>query len=398
MPSVQTFHLTFLHGFRLDSHIYTIKIYLNRLLNVHNSNIAWQLILQASVFVDSAKFRALRSVVLNAAEIQRTEYRCSKGAKKQRLKSNWWFILKKNTNEQKGEIVPGSKTGYVNCEVPSLLMCGLGVWEWTYLCVCYCFGFFFLSVCCIDYFTLDFFSNLFLFVLVIQWRICLGLLIRRTWSDIHDHLSSIFSLYICWLFLKQCLVSLAAVFSLVTQRSSLLCGEERWVTRLKKVAWETKQSSSSWFETACGGLFYRSLDYNILPCSESSRLSATVVICGRTPEHPMFRYSLFGILKKKWVIVLRTFLTFSQIQVGHSRFDRSLLMNYPLFSFHCKLTSVLFKIKFLLNLFIVKYCLQPAYNETLFPALECQRISRKWNICAAREQQSEDSRAFCEGT
>ena len=128
---------------------------------------------------------------------------------------------------------------------------------------------FFLSVCCIDYFTLDFFSNLFLFVLVIQWRICLGLLIRRPWSDIHDHLSSIFSLYICWLFLKQCLVYLADVLSLVTQRSSLLCGEERWVTRLKTAAWETKQSSSSWFETACGGLFYRSLDYNILPCSES---------------------------------------------------------------------------------------------------------------------------------
>ena len=88
MRSVQTFPLIFLHGFHLDSHIYTVKIYFNRLLNVHNSNRAWQLILQASVFVDSAKFRALRSVVLNAAEIQRTEYRCSKGVKKQRLKSN----------------------------------------------------------------------------------------------------------------------------------------------------------------------------------------------------------------------------------------------------------------------------------------------------------------------
>ena len=115
------------------------------------------------------------------------------------------------------------------------------------------------------------------------------------------------------------------------------------------------------------------------------RLSATVVICGRTPEHPMFRYSLFGILKKKLVIVFRTFLTFSQIQVGHSRFDRSLLMNYPLFSFHCKLTSVLFKIKFLVNLFIVKYCLQPAYNETLFPALECQRNKPEMKyLCGTR--------------
>ena len=124
------------------------------------------------------------------------------------------------------------------------------------------FWFFFCLFAVLINLLLIFFSNLFLFVFVIQWRICLGLLIRRPWSDIHDHLSSIFSLYIC-------LVSLAAVFSLFTQRSSLLCGEARCVTRLKTAAWETKQSSSSLFETACGGLFHRSLDYNTLACSES---------------------------------------------------------------------------------------------------------------------------------
>ena len=75
------------------------------------------------------------------------------------------IYLKKNTNEQKREIVPGSKTGYVNCEVPSLLMCGLGVWEWTYLCVCYCFGFF--SVCLLYWLFYSWFFFVFIFV-------CLG--------------------------------------------------------------------------------------------------------------------------------------------------------------------------------------------------------------------------------
>lgn len=104
----------------------------------------------------------------------------------------------------------------------------------------------------------------------------------------------------------------------------------------------------------------------------------------------------FGFLKQKLqLLYYEHFLFgFSQIQVGHSRFDRSLLMNYPLLSFHYKLTSVLFKIKFLLHFLLVKYCLQPAYNEMLFPAFECQRISRKWNICAAREQQGQDEGPF----
>lgn len=125
---------------------------------------------------------AKHCAVLIATEIQRTEYRCSKDVKKQRLKSNWWFIKNKTKNETKARNC-SRKDSYEENKLrtlcsSSLLMCGLCVGEWMYLCMFYCLVFF-LSVCCIDYFILDFFSNLILFVLVIQWRICLRLLIRR---------------------------------------------------------------------------------------------------------------------------------------------------------------------------------------------------------------------------